>query len=112
MVERGLNFNSPQKKSQVHHDHNNFTEDSRDSRQLEIEREQEVDQMYQTLMKSQLTVIADQACVKVLKLTRKSKKYLSDPLKTMIDNRIFDTKFKDYDRPFKNELEVNKFVNG
>ena len=41
---------------------------------------------------------------------RKSKKYLSDPLKAMIDNKIFDTKFKDYDRPFKNEAEVNKFV--
>lgn len=50
--------------------------------------------------------------MKVLKLTRKSKKYLSDPLKTMIDNRIFDTKFKDYDRPFKNEIDVQKFVNG
>jgi len=49
--------------------------------------------------------------VKVLKLTRKSKKYLSDPLKAMIDNKIYDTKFKDYDRPFKNENEVNKFIN-
>jgi hypothetical protein len=62
-----------------------------------------VDKIYQALMKSQLTVIADQAVVKVLKLTRKSKKYLSDPLKAMIDNRIYETKFKDYDRPFKNE---------
>jgi len=53
-------------------------------------------------MKSQLTVIADQAVVKVLKLTRKSKKYLSDPLKAMIDNKVYETKFKDYDRPFKN----------
>ena len=43
--------------------------------------------MYDNLMKSQLTVIADQAVVKVLKLTRKSKKYLSDPLKAMIDNK-------------------------
>ena len=68
--------------------------------------------MYETLMKSQLTVIADQASVKVLKLTRKSKKYLSDPLKAMIDNKIYDTKFKDYDRPFKNELEVQKFIEG
>ena len=46
-----------------------------------------------------------------MKLTRKSKKYLSDPLKAMIDNKIYDTKFKDYDRPFKNENEVNKFIN-
>ena len=68
--------------------------------------------MYQALMKSQLTVIADQAVVKVLKLTRKSKKYLSDPLKAMIDNRIYETKFKDYDRPFKNEMEVQKFIDG
>ena len=77
-----------------------------------MEREIEVEAMYQTLMKSQLTVIADQAYVKVLKLTRKRKKYLSDPLKAMIDDRIFDTKFKDYDRPFKNEVDVQKFVNG
>jgi hypothetical protein len=49
--------------------------------------------------------------VKVLKLTRKSKKYLSDPLKAMIDNKIYDTKFKDYDRPFKNDNEVTKFIN-
>lgn len=56
--------------------------------------------------------IADQAQVRVLKLTRKSKKYLSDPLKAMIDNKIYDTKFKDYDRPFKNEAEVQKFIEG
>jgi hypothetical protein len=48
----------------------------------------------------------------VLKLTRKSKKYLSDPLKNMIDNRIYETKFKDYDRPFKNEGEVQRFIDG
>lgn len=30
----------------------------------------------------------------------------------MIDNRIYETKFKDYDRPFKNELEVQKFIEG
>ena len=30
----------------------------------------------------------------------------------MIDNKIFDTKFKDYDRPFKNEAEIAKFVDG
>jgi hypothetical protein len=48
----------------------------------------------------------------VLKLGWKSKKYLSDPLKAMIDNKIFDTKFKDYDRPFKNEAEIAKFVDG
>jgi hypothetical protein len=71
-----------------------------------------VDKIYQALMKSQLTVIADQAVVKVLKLTRKSKKYLSDPLKAMIDNRIYETKFKDYDRPFKNEVDVQKFIEG
>lgn len=29
----------------------------------------------------------------------------------MIDNKIYETKFKDYDRPFKNEIEVDKFVN-
>ena len=50
--------------------------------------------------------------MKVLKLTRKSKKYLSDPLKAMIDNRVYDTKFKDYDRPFKNNVEVHKFIDG
>lgn len=68
--------------------------------------------MYDHLMKSQLTVIADHAVVKVLKLTRKSKKYLSDPLKAMIDNKVYETKFKDYDRPFKNETEVLKFIDG
>lgn len=78
----------------------------------EEDKQAEIDKIYHAVMKSQLTVIADQAVVKVLKLTRKSKKYLSDPLKNMIDNRIYETKFKDYDRPFKNEAEVQRFIDG
>ena len=30
----------------------------------------------------------------------------------MIDNRVYDTKFKDYDRPFKNNVEVQRFIDG
>ncbi|CDW82617.1 UNKNOWN [Stylonychia lemnae] len=85
-------------------------------------KEQELKQMYDQLMKSQLTVvsltlyiqqisqIADSASVKVIVISRKSKKYLSEPLKAVIDNKILNLKFKDYDRPFKNSPDITKFL--
>jgi len=54
--------------------------------------------------------VADSAKVKVIVISRKSKKYLSEPLKAVIDNKILNLKFEDYDRPFKNLSEINKFL--
>ena len=70
----------------------------------------EVKGMYEELMKSQMTVIADSAQVKVIVISRKSKKYLSEPLKAVIDNKILNLRFKDYDRPFRNAQDLKKFL--
>jgi hypothetical protein len=43
-------------------------------------------------------------------ISKKSKKYLSEPLKGVIDSKILSQKFFDYDRPFKNQSEINKFI--
>jgi len=50
--------------------------------------EEDLVQMQSELMKSQLTIVADSAIVKAIIVTKKSKRYLSEPLKAIIDNKI------------------------
>jgi hypothetical protein len=64
------------------------------------------------LTKSQLTIVADSSVVKVIVISKKSKKYLSEPLKVVIDNKILQSRFEDYDRPFLNGVEMQKFLDG
>ena len=50
-------------------------------------------------MRSQISIIADTAIVKVMVIKREDKNFLSDNLKNLIDRAIMEKRFIDYDRP-------------
>jgi len=66
--------------------------------------------MFDELRRSQLTIIASSASVKLMIIKREDKNFLSETLKTFIDKKIIDTAFEDLDRPFAKHADLEAAV--
>ncbi|CDW81425.1 tpr repeat-containing protein [Stylonychia lemnae] len=67
------------------------------------------DRLMHELQKSQLTVVANTASVKVMVIRKEDKNFLNETLKNIIDRRLLEKRFRDADRPLdniKNVLEI------
>ena len=57
-------------------------------------------------MRSQCSITATSATVKVIVIRKEDKSFLSETLKQSIDRAILVQDFKDFDRPLPNFIEV------
>ena len=65
-----------------------------------------IEHLFDSLMRSQCSITATSATVKVIVIRKEDKSFLSETLKQSIDRAILVQDFKDFDRPLPNFIEV------